>query len=61
MHQLAKHPEVQSKLREEVSAARKENGGLDFDYDTLMGLPYLDAICRETVRAFPPIPIIARV
>ena len=24
------------------------------DYDTLMNLPYLDAICREMLRVYPP-------
>ena len=50
LHLLATHPEVQSRLREEIVYARKECNGQEFDYDTLMGLPYLDAICRETLR-----------
>lgn len=41
--------EVQDRLREELVNARKETEG-DFDYDTLMGLPYLEAVCRETLR-----------
>ena len=61
MHQLAKHPQLQSKLRKEVVSARREHNGSDFDYDTLMSLPYLDAICRETVRVFPPLVLLPRV
>lgn len=46
---LAEHPEVQKKLRKEIMEA--SNGGLeDIDYDTLVSLPYLDAVCRETLR-----------
>lgn len=45
--------DVQTKVRDEVTAARKEHG--DLDYDTLMGLPWLDAVCRETLRLFAPI------
>jgi cytochrome P450 len=42
---LAQNPEVQDKLREEVVQS-----GEGLDYDTITGLPYLDAICRETLR-----------
>ena len=56
---LVSHPEAQEKLRAEVTAARQEVGG-DLDYDTLMGLPYLDAICRETLRLYPPAPFLSR-
>ncbi|PAV17146.1 cytochrome P450 [Pyrrhoderma noxium] len=55
---LAEHLDIQSKLREEVTAARKEHG--DLDYDTLQALPYLDAVCRETLRAYPPVAGILR-
>lgn len=44
---LAAHPHVQEKLREEVREAQI-NGQLN--YDQLITLPYLDAICRETLR-----------
>ena len=55
---LVLNPDVQDRLREEISAARAEHG--DLDYDTLVGLPYLDAVCRETLRVFPPVSQIAR-
>ncbi|KAH8115664.1 cytochrome P450 [Phellopilus nigrolimitatus] len=51
---LCHRPDVQSRLREEVTTARKERDGADLDYDALMSLPYLDAVCRETLRVFPP-------
>ncbi|KAI5123123.1 hypothetical protein M0805_001478 [Coniferiporia weirii] len=56
---LANSLNIQSKLREEVTLARKEHG--DLDYDALQALPYLDAVCRETMRVYPPIPIVERV
>ena len=49
LHLLAIHPEVQTKLREEIEAAH-DYAGQDIPYDTLMALPYLDAVCRETLR-----------
>ena len=44
---LADHPDVQTKLRNEVLEASKDG---DLDHDTLVSLPYLDAVCRETLR-----------
>ncbi|KAI5116492.1 hypothetical protein M0805_000626 [Coniferiporia weirii] len=44
LHLLALNLDVQTGLREEVTAARKEHG--DLDYDALHALPYLDAVCR---------------
>ncbi|KAJ6612274.1 cytochrome P450 [Mycena sp. CBHHK59/15] len=58
LHLLAQHPEAQEKLRQEIIAAPKENGELS--YDALNSLPYLDAICRETLRLYPPLPISTR-
>ncbi len=47
---LAKHPEAQAKLRQEILDAQNNSGGNDLGYDDLVGLPYLDAVCRETLR-----------
>ena len=61
LDQLAKHPDVQSRLREEIIRAREEQDGGEFDYDILMNLRYLDAVCRETLRVYPPVPVVNRV
>lgn len=45
---LAEHPEMQTKLRCEILEAKA--AGNDLDYDQLHALPYLDAVCRETLR-----------
>ncbi|KAG5639458.1 hypothetical protein H0H81_001580 [Sphagnurus paluster] len=45
---LAQHPEVQEKLRREIKEAIEQYG--EIPHDELMALPYLDAICRETLR-----------
>ncbi|KAJ4478576.1 cytochrome P450, partial [Lentinula lateritia] len=50
LHLLTLHPEVQDKMRDELVAARKEHQGSQLSYDELVGLPYLDAVCRETLR-----------
>ena len=49
MNLLAKHPNVQDKLRAEIVEATN-HGQTDLDYDALVSLPYLDAVCRETLR-----------
>ncbi|KAJ3515822.1 hypothetical protein NLJ89_g1511 [Agrocybe chaxingu] len=55
LHLLSTHKDYQSKVREEIRNAKKENGGEDIEYDTLVSLPLLDAICRETLRLYPPV------
>ncbi|KAJ2926652.1 hypothetical protein H1R20_g10424, partial [Candolleomyces eurysporus] len=59
LHALSVHPEAQEKLRKEIRAARKEHGG-DLDYDRLTTLPYLEAVCRETLRLYATVPFMNR-
>ena len=48
---LADRPDVQDKLRQEILQAVEAQGDGDMlDYDTIMALPYLEAVCRETLR-----------
>lgn len=44
-HILALYPSVQDKLRVEILAAPAQ-----MDHDTMVGLPYLDAVVREILR-----------
>ena len=45
---LGEHPDVQQRLRDEILDAFDEQQNVD--YDKLVSLPYLDAVCRETLR-----------
>lgn len=45
---LAEHRDIQDKLRAELVAASTDEA--DISYDKLHELPYLDAVCRETLR-----------
>jgi cytochrome P450 len=45
---LSQRQDAQEKLRLEIREARKGQG--DLGYDELMALPYLEAVCRETLR-----------
>lgn len=47
-YELIHHPEVQSKLREELLAA-----GLDCEVRKLQELPYLNAVVMESLRLHP--------
>ncbi|KAJ7674202.1 cytochrome P450 [Mycena rosella] len=59
LHLLAQHQDIQDKLRQEIRSAQKE--GVDLSYDDLSSrLEYLDAICRETLRLYPPVSFITR-
>ncbi|EKM75570.1 hypothetical protein AGABI1DRAFT_132109 [Agaricus bisporus var. burnettii JB137-S8] len=51
-HILSMDTVAQDKLRKEIREAQR-NGQLT--YDQLVSLPYLDAVCRETLRLFPPV------
>ncbi|KAL1678913.1 cytochrome P450 [Schizophyllum commune] len=48
LYLLAKHPDMQDRLRQEIRAAKETYGVLT--YDELESLPLLDAILRETLR-----------
>lgn len=50
LHLLSEHQNVQDRLREEVMNAYKSSESDDLDYDALHELPYLEAVCRETLR-----------
>ncbi|KAF6748132.1 cytochrome P450 [Ephemerocybe angulata] len=56
---LSQNQDVQDKVREEVTAAYEEHGGI-LDYETLTSLSWLDAVCRETLRLYPSVPTLFR-
>ncbi|XP_067651585.1 cytochrome P450 3A24-like isoform X2 [Haliotis asinina] len=56
-HILAAHPDIQTRLFEEIHSAI---GDEEPTYDKIQQLEYLDHIIRETLRLYPPIPIIGR-
>ncbi|KAF7338903.1 Cytochrome P450 [Mycena sanguinolenta] len=47
LHDLAQHPQVQTKLREEILGADS------YEIDVIESLPYLDAVTREGLRLHP--------
>ncbi|KAH9923757.1 cytochrome P450 [Epithele typhae] len=57
LHILASKKDAQTKLRNEILEAQ---AGTEVSYDTLMELPFLDAVCRETLRVYAPVTTISR-
>lgn len=77
LHVLALDDDLQSRLRSEIRRTKQQYAtfqseteasdrevrweDVELPYDILMGMPYLDAILRETLRAYPPVTQMGRV
>jgi cytochrome P450 len=53
LYELARHPDVQQKCREEVRAVVGQDA--DVAYDHLQHLKYLQQVMKETLRMHPPV------
>lgn len=51
---LSLHPKVQEKLYEEIISAQKSSRDGPLSYETVMQLPYTDAVSSETMSIYPP-------
>ncbi|PMD45807.1 cytochrome P450 [Hyaloscypha variabilis F] len=67
LHLLSTHPEIQTRLREEVRThmpflfdASKRYDPVELANADADQLPYLDSVCRESLRYIPPIPMTVR-
>ncbi|EEP76268.1 predicted protein [Uncinocarpus reesii 1704] len=63
IHLLCKHPEMQTRLRDEIhSNIPSPNGTLPTTVSATQidSLPYLNAVCNETLRYYPPAPFTVR-
>ena len=60
MYVLAKYPEVQQRVFEEVKEVIGEDLNRDLNDRDIVHLPYLEAVLKETLRLYPPVPFVGR-
>jgi cytochrome P450 family 6 len=54
LYELARHPDVQKKLREEICQLLDKSDG-QITYESLGEMKYLDQVFNETLRMYPPL------
>ncbi|GBP26430.1 Cytochrome P450 9e2 [Eumeta japonica] len=59
LYELAVNVDVQDRLRREIDACYEKNRG-KIDYDKLNQMTYLDMVLSESLRKWPPAPILDR-
>ncbi|XP_024941659.1 cytochrome P450 6k1 isoform X2 [Cephus cinctus] len=59
IHYLAAYPEIQERAREEAMAIKEKYGS--FTYESLSEAKYIESIIQETLRLYPPMPILNRI
>ncbi|XP_067628160.1 probable cytochrome P450 6g2 [Eurosta solidaginis] len=60
MYEMARHPEVQQRLREEIYEVWQSNNG-KVSYEMLSDLKYMDNVIKEVLRHYPPLSFLDRV
>ncbi|XP_055681613.1 probable cytochrome P450 28d1 [Lutzomyia longipalpis] len=58
LYELAKYPEVQKKLREEIRETIQKHGEISFE--VIHEMPYLDLVVSESIRLHPPAPFVRK-
>ncbi|PSN38879.1 hypothetical protein C0J52_18964 [Blattella germanica] len=59
LYELSLNHDVQEKLREEIRTVLKKHDG-KITYDCIQEMTYLDQVVSETLRKYPPVPILNR-
>lgn len=60
-YELAANPDVQQTLHEEIKATQEGRQAKQLDYDTLQKMKYMDQVITETLRKWPPVPMVDRI
>ncbi|XP_069672113.1 probable cytochrome P450 6a13 isoform X2 [Periplaneta americana] len=59
LYELALNPDVQERLQAEIDAVLKQHGN-EITYDAIQEMDYLDRAIAETLRKYPPVPLLTR-
>ncbi|KAJ7454338.1 cytochrome P450 [Mycena galericulata] len=60
LHMLAIRPDIQDNIRQEIRAAHGKNKSERLNLEQISALPWLDAVLKETLRLYPPVPFVRR-
>ena len=60
LYTISRHPEVQAKLFAEIRQVIGDDTAKPVTQRDLQDLKYLDCVIKETMRMYPPVPIIGR-
>ncbi|XP_071643649.1 probable cytochrome P450 6a14 isoform X1 [Temnothorax longispinosus] len=58
LYELAQHHDVQDKVRQDIDEMLTKHGGVT--YDAVNEMTYLHKVVNETLRKYPPIPVLNR-
>lgn len=60
-YEITVNPDIQNKLFKEIEKMEAELEGKTISYDQIQGLKYMDQVVCETLRKWPPAPMVDRV
>ncbi|EGI59272.1 PREDICTED: probable cytochrome P450 6a20 [Acromyrmex echinatior] len=59
LYELAQHQDIQDKVRKEIDEILEKHGELS--YDAMNEMTYLHKVVNETMRKYPPVPVLNRI
>ncbi|KAK5638736.1 hypothetical protein RI129_013031 [Pyrocoelia pectoralis] len=59
LYELSQNQDVQQKVRDEIDAVLKKYDG-EITYDALKEMEYMGCVINETLRKYPPVPVLNR-